>query len=70
MTMRDVILLADGLAVDAQLEAEVARLPAEHPRGSRRNRPHAFGFDLTCRATHRPTVPVARGTPHSRTTTC
>jgi polysaccharide export outer membrane protein len=31
MTVRDAILLADGLTEDAQLEAEVARLPAERP---------------------------------------
>jgi len=34
MTMRDVILLADGLAQDAQLEAEVARLPEQRPPGA------------------------------------
>jgi polysaccharide biosynthesis/export protein len=31
MTVRDAILLADGLTEDAQLEAEVARLPADRP---------------------------------------
>jgi polysaccharide biosynthesis/export protein len=34
MTIRDAILLADGLTEDAQLEAEVARLPAERPTGA------------------------------------
>ncbi|MGN6393590.1 MAG: SLBB domain-containing protein [Gemmatimonadales bacterium] len=34
MTMRDVILLADGLTQDAQLEAEVARLPENRPAGA------------------------------------
>ena len=34
MTMRDVILLADGLAGDAQLEAEIARLPESRPPGA------------------------------------
>ncbi len=34
MTVRDAILLADGLTEDAQLEAEVARLPAERPTGA------------------------------------
>ena len=34
MTMRDVILLADGLTQDAQLEAEIARLPEDRPPGS------------------------------------
>jgi protein involved in polysaccharide export with SLBB domain len=34
MTMRDVILLADGLADDAQLEAEIARLPESRPPGA------------------------------------
>jgi len=34
MTMRDAILLADGLAQDAQLEAEVARLPEQRPPGA------------------------------------
>jgi protein involved in polysaccharide export with SLBB domain len=31
MTMRDVVLLADGLTQDAQLEAEIARLPENRP---------------------------------------
>jgi polysaccharide biosynthesis/export protein len=31
MTVRDAILLADGLTEDAQLEVEVARLPADRP---------------------------------------
>ena len=34
MTMRDVILLADGLTQDAQLEAEIARLPENRPPGA------------------------------------
>jgi protein involved in polysaccharide export with SLBB domain len=34
MTIRDAILLADGLTEDAQLEAEVARLPQERPTGA------------------------------------
>ena len=34
MTMRDVILLADGLTEDAQLEAEIARLPESRPPGA------------------------------------
>ena len=34
MTMRDVILLADGLADDAQLQAEIARLPESRPPGA------------------------------------
>jgi polysaccharide export outer membrane protein len=34
MTMRDVILLADGLTQDAQLEAEIARLPEDRPAGA------------------------------------
>jgi polysaccharide biosynthesis/export protein len=34
MTMRDVILLADGLTQDAQLQAEIARLPEERPPGA------------------------------------
>lgn len=34
MTVRDVILLADGLTDDAQLETEIARLPADRPVGS------------------------------------
>ncbi|MEP7177167.1 MAG: SLBB domain-containing protein [Gemmatimonadales bacterium] len=34
MTMRDAILLADGLTEDAQLESEIARLPADRPPGA------------------------------------
>ncbi len=34
MTVRDAILLADGLTEDAQLESEIARLPADRPVGS------------------------------------
>jgi len=34
MTMRDVILLAGGLTEDAQLEAEIARLPESRPPGA------------------------------------
>jgi protein involved in polysaccharide export with SLBB domain len=34
MTMRDVILLADGLTQDAQLQAEIARLPEDRPPGA------------------------------------
>jgi polysaccharide biosynthesis/export protein len=34
MTMRDVILLADGLTEDAQLQAEIARLPEDRPPGA------------------------------------
>jgi polysaccharide biosynthesis/export protein len=34
MTMRDLILLADGLTDDAQLEAEIARLPDTRPPGA------------------------------------
>ena len=34
MTMRDVILLADGLTQDAQLQAEIARLPEHRPPGA------------------------------------
>jgi protein involved in polysaccharide export with SLBB domain len=34
MTMRDVVLLADGLTQDAQLQAEIARLPANRPPGA------------------------------------
>jgi polysaccharide export outer membrane protein len=34
MTMRDVILLADGLTEDAQLQAEIARLPDNRPPGA------------------------------------
>ncbi len=34
MTIRDAILLADGLTEDAQLEVEVARLPSERPTGA------------------------------------
>jgi protein involved in polysaccharide export with SLBB domain len=33
MTVRDVVLLADGLTDDAQLEAEIARLPENRPPG-------------------------------------
>jgi polysaccharide biosynthesis/export protein len=34
MTVRDVVLLADGLTEDAELEAEIARLPEHRPAGS------------------------------------
>jgi protein involved in polysaccharide export with SLBB domain len=34
MTMRDIVLLADGLTDDAQLEAEIARLPQNRPPGA------------------------------------
>jgi polysaccharide export outer membrane protein len=34
MTVRDVILLADGLTQDAQLQAEIARLPDNRPPGA------------------------------------
>jgi polysaccharide export outer membrane protein len=34
MTVRDAILLADGLTEDAQLEVEVARLPSTRPTGA------------------------------------
>ena len=34
MTMRDLILLADGLTEDAQLQAEIARLPDNRPPGA------------------------------------
>lgn len=34
MTMRDAILLADGLTQDAQLQAEIARLPSNRPPGA------------------------------------
>jgi protein involved in polysaccharide export with SLBB domain len=34
MTIRDVVLLADGLTEDAELEAEIARLPERRPPGS------------------------------------
>jgi protein involved in polysaccharide export with SLBB domain len=34
MTMRDVILLADGLTEDARLQAEIARLPEDRPPGA------------------------------------
>ncbi|MGH7498872.1 MAG: SLBB domain-containing protein, partial [Gemmatimonadales bacterium] len=34
MTVRDAILLADGLTEDARLEVEVARLPADRPTGA------------------------------------
>jgi protein involved in polysaccharide export with SLBB domain len=34
MTMRDVILLADGLTQDAQFQAEIARLPDNRPPGA------------------------------------
>ena len=34
MTMRDLILLADGLTEDAQLQAEIARLPESRPPGA------------------------------------
>jgi polysaccharide export outer membrane protein len=34
MTMRDLILLADGLTLDAQLAAEIARLPESRPAGA------------------------------------
>ena len=34
MTVRDAILLADGLTEDAQLHVEVARLPADRPTGA------------------------------------
>lgn len=34
MTLRDAVLLADGLTEDAQLKAEVARLPADRPTGA------------------------------------
>jgi protein involved in polysaccharide export with SLBB domain len=34
MTIRDAILLAEGLTQDAQLETEIARLPADRPVGS------------------------------------
>ena len=34
MTMRDLILMADGLTQDAQLEAEIARLPEQRPPGA------------------------------------
>ncbi|MDQ3136734.1 MAG: SLBB domain-containing protein [Gemmatimonadota bacterium] len=34
MTVRDVVLLADGLTEDAQLQAEVARLPDSRPPGT------------------------------------
>jgi protein involved in polysaccharide export with SLBB domain len=34
MTIRDAILLGDGLTEDAQLQTEVARLPADRPAGA------------------------------------
>jgi polysaccharide biosynthesis/export protein len=34
MTMRDVVLLADGLTQDAQLQVEIARLPESRPAGA------------------------------------
>jgi len=34
MTMRDAVLLADGLTQDAQLRAEIARLPENRPPGA------------------------------------
>jgi protein involved in polysaccharide export with SLBB domain len=34
MTVRDAVLLADGLTDDAQLSAEIARLPADRPPGA------------------------------------
>jgi len=34
MTMRDVVLLADGLTEDAELQAEIARLPENRPPGA------------------------------------
>jgi polysaccharide biosynthesis/export protein len=34
MTMRDLILIANGLTQDAQLEAEIARLPESRPAGA------------------------------------
>ncbi len=34
MTVRDLILLADGLTEDAQLQVEIARLPEERPPGA------------------------------------
>lgn len=34
MTVRDAVLLADGLTEDARLQVEVARLPAERPTGA------------------------------------
>jgi protein involved in polysaccharide export with SLBB domain len=34
MTVRDLILLADGLTQDAQLRAEIARLPEDRPPGA------------------------------------
>jgi polysaccharide biosynthesis/export protein len=34
MTIRDLVLLADGLTQDAQLEAEIARLPEQRPAGA------------------------------------
>ena len=34
MTMRDLILLANGLTEDAELQVEIARLPAERPPGA------------------------------------
>jgi protein involved in polysaccharide export with SLBB domain len=34
MTVRDAILLANGLTADARLEVEVARLPADRPTGA------------------------------------
>src|SRR6185295_11519663 len=34
MTVRDAILLADGITEDAQLETEIARLPAQRPAGA------------------------------------
>jgi protein involved in polysaccharide export with SLBB domain len=34
MTLRDVVLLADGLTLDAQLDAEIARLPGSRPPGA------------------------------------
>ena len=34
MTLRDLVLLADGLTEDAELEAEIARLPERRPPGA------------------------------------
>jgi len=58
MTVRDVILLADGLTVDARLEAEVARLPAERHPGILAETVR-MPLDSTYLPGHAPTGPAA-----------
>ena len=74
MTMRDLVLLADGLTEDAELEAEIARLPATRPPGAlaetvRVPLDSTFLFGLAeRRRAPWPAAPATRRS--SRTTTC